>query len=126
MNSVVFLLDVYEIEGKNNVDIYLNNLKKRLDAIKVQYKFKETNAISGNQNESFNKIKNMDKSIFDKLFDSVGASNNIDKDNKNVGINLIELEIYDDSIFNINSLGVHQLNDWIRHKEKKEESVPLL
>jgi hypothetical protein len=121
MNSVVFLLDVYEIEGKNNVTVYVDKLKKRLDAINIKYKFKDVTS-NFNQSESFNKIKTMDKSFFDKFFDSAG----VDKRERSAGISSIELEIYDDSIFNIKSLGVYQLNNWIRRKENKEEHIPLL
>jgi hypothetical protein len=129
MSSVIFILNVYEIEGKNNVGIYINNLKKQLDAINVKYKFKDSGVgpvNNGDESESFNKIKNMDKSIIDKFLDFASVSNNMEKNKQNIGINSIELEIYDETLFNINSLGVHQLNNWIRQKENKEEHVPLL
>ena len=125
MNSVIFILYVYEIEGKNTVSVYIDKLKKRMEEANIEYKFKEAignETKTNHENESIDEIKNMNKSVFEKFFDSIGTNNNNNAlSESHAGFKSIELEIYSDVMFNNKSMGLYELNNCIEDRSVREE-----
>lgn len=131
MDSVIFDINIYEINGKNTVNLYIDDIKRRLDLLKIKYDVKSNNDSVGIA-PTIDKISEMDgndQSVMSSLLSSVGvsippATESVNQ--KNEGLVSLELFVYDDSLEKTRYFGIQQLNSWLLRREKEQINVPIV
>jgi hypothetical protein len=133
MEFVAFELTFYEITENNTINVYIDDLKKRLDQLKIKYELKsrsETDDLAENpqrMSPSIDKISEMDgkdESIMNSLLSSIDTSTVSQTDKKS--IISMDLYIYEDNLENTRYFGIQQLNSWLLRREKEKNMVPCI
>jgi hypothetical protein len=133
MEFVAFELTFYEITENNNINTYIDDLKKRLDVLKIKYELKsrpQTDDLVENSQRmspSIDKISEMDgkdESIMNSLLSSITTPTVLQSEKK--GIVSMDLYIYEDNLENTRYFGIQQLNSWLLRREKEKNMVPCV
>jgi hypothetical protein len=125
MESVVFDLIIYNIPDKNSVNLYIDDIKSRLDLLKVKYEIVLKNEnLDETVTPSVSEISEMyggDNSIMNSLLSAIGESNvsNIEINSKS-NIVYFKLFVYDDDLEKTRYFGIQQLDSWLNRKERKK------
>jgi hypothetical protein len=123
---LLFELNFYEIAEKNNVNSYINDIKRRLDLLKIKCEIvPKTEGLDEQDTPSISKISEMDggdESIMNSLLSSVDSSKTT-TDFK-YKIVLFELLIYEDNLEKTRYFGIQQLNSWLFRRENEKIIVP--
>ena len=125
MESVVFDLIIYNIPVKNSVNLYIDDIKSRLDLLKIKYEIvlKKEN-LDETVSPSVSEISEMyggDNSIMNSLLSAIGESNvsNIEINSKS-NIVYFKLFVYDDDLEKTRYFGIQQLDSWLIRKEREK------
>jgi hypothetical protein len=125
MESVVFDLIIYNIPDKNSVNLYIDDIKSRLDLLKIKYEIVLKNEnLDETVTPSVSEISEMyggDNSIMNSLLSAIGESNvsNIEINSKS-NIVYFKLFVYDDDLEKTRYFGIQQLDSWLNRKERKK------
>ena len=128
MDSVIFYLNIYEINGKNTVNLYVDDVKRRLDLLKIKYEVKSKDEVVSAE-PSISEMDGKDESIISSLLSSVGESTTeaaVAVNQKDEGLVSLELFVHDDSLEKTKYLGVQQLNSWLLSREKEQINLPIV
>jgi hypothetical protein len=119
MDFAVFEINVYEIPGKNTINLYIDDIKRRLDALSIKYVINDKHNASMEEYKSpaIDEIKTMNESNLNGIVSSIGIpSKKTDIDIKE-GYLSMQLQIYDDTLEKKQYVGIIQLNNWLHRKE---------
>ena len=126
MESVVFDLNVYNIPDKNSVNVYIDDIKRRLDLLKIKYEMVSKNEnLDETVSPSVSEISEMyggDDSIMNSLLSAIGDSNNVSNMEINSKSNIVyfKLFVYDDDLEKTRYFGIQQLDSWLIRKEREK------
>ena len=128
MESVVFDLIIYNIPDKNSVNLYIDDIKSRLDLLKIKYEIVLKNEnLDETVTPSVSEISEMyggDNSIMNSLLSAIGESNvsNIEINSKS-NIVYFKLFVYDDDLEKTRYFGIQQLDSWLNRKEREKSVI---
>lgn len=116
--SIVFKLNVYDIPEKNNVNHYIETLKKKFDSTNLKYSIKENNGYGNKDSQeiSFRSVKNMEKSVFNNFLSSIGKREEISKEK---GVLSIDIVVSDMKLYMLTNSEVQDLNNWLAEESIK-------
>jgi hypothetical protein len=133
MEFVAVELTFYEITENNNINTYIDDLKKRLDVLKIKYELKsrsQTDDLVENSQKispSIDKISEMDgkgESIMNSLLSSITTPTVLQSEK--ISVLSMDLYIYEDNLENTRYFGIQQLNSWLLRREKEKNMVPCV